>query len=903
MRESNRVSDIEDIESKLEELKIKVESLAGKLSSPELIDIERAVGELSETCRYLSSYMRLVFLGYKLLSKKELKSVSSLFSELESEIRESLNLEEVNLFLRTYDRYKVRRRKFKLALFEILTRLKEGKADVRLISTDGNLIPTVLTIGTDSDTWYVPIFRGGLISAVETLRSDTSKVITYITKGNVVAILKLRGRIEFDPYIESYISRVVFLLVNFSEVLSQRRKLRSVKRYTLKLQNRRFQCISRLVRVISAKRIPPEDLTFKDARNKLWRSMIRELKRLTGARYILLGILHKREGVTMRDMDMVSDLPQSYLKLLYDRYSDKPVPLISKACFSDNHLAQGITAFTLRDMDVRSAGDIEAFKLWQRMRVKELVSFLAPELRFGSLAIMYYLPKYSNSELRRFLKLISVILFQALEAYEYGRFLQVQMSALERLQRVLSRIKVGTELKDYLEYILEALHTAHPFITHSTLILKLRNKKLVLHSGEEISTDLQTELEAKLDRIQESFNSGEFKVLTLSNSFNLYSYKLQVDGGYIAFGLLIDESQLASTCKLNLPLVIRLLILTFELLLRYKITYERLHETYHQLSELFNAVPDPIILFDIGKDEIVANRQAIDVFQEANLKIVAKEVLETYYERRESFEWNYDSRTYYVSVRMVPYLSKCIITFSDITLLKRTHQESLFHAKIALLGNIVSGLAHELNNPLQIAVGYVQMIDETRLPSEYREHFRIVKSALDNMSSIMRRLTSFVKYQNYQPLEKIPVNPYIQEIIGLIRTHYEKHGINVRLTLDDKLPLVKVNISDLQNIVLNLVQNSFEAIVDSGVGDTIEVKSFYDKESNKLVITVEDNGPGIPQELNDKIYDTFFSTKLERKSAGLGLSLVKTIVSNYNGSIEHLSKPGHTVFTVKIPIE
>ena len=210
-----------------------------------------------------------------------------------------------------------------------------------------------------------------------------------------------------------------------------------------------------------------------------------------------------------------------------------------------------------------------------------------------------------------------------------------------------------------------------------------------------------------------------------------------------------------------------------------------------------------------------------------------------------------------------------------------------------------SAIAHELNNPLDGVMRYVNIckshVSENSVISEYLTE---MQSGLNRMAKILRSMIefSFAGDRNFSPVEKniVDVNNVLIETLSFYQHHALHNHIDIETELDSNLPLIRD--CGLQPIFVNFTQNALDAIVENG---KLQVKSY--QEDDNICVDFIDTGVGVDAQLKDKIFDPFFTTKTAGK--GLGLAIVKEIVGCYDGKIT-VEKvfAGGARFTVKLPI-
>lgn len=221
--------------------------------------------------------------------------------------------------------------------------------------------------------------------------------------------------------------------------------------------------------------------------------------------------------------------------------------------------------------------------------------------------------------------------------------------------------------------------------------------------------------------------------------------------------------------------------------------------------------------------------------------------------------------------------------------------------KLTALGELVAGVSHELNNPLQIIVGYSEMVMSDESVPEHCKTIssRIYESAI-RASKIVRNLREFAR-QREPVREMIDMRLVVDKVIELLDYELTASGIQIRKEYSD-IPLISADPSQMQQVILNLFKNAHDAIVETGKNEgTIRV-SIY-KKDNSLILEISDTGIGMPEDLINRIFEPFFTTKPVGKGTGLGLSITYGIIRQHNGTISVKSKPGEgTTFTIELPI-
>ena len=249
----------------------------------------------------------------------------------------------------------------------------------------------------------------------------------------------------------------------------------------------------------------------------------------------------------------------------------------------------------------------------------------------------------------------------------------------------------------------------------------------------------------------------------------------------------------------------------------------------------------------------------------------------------------------------------------DVT--ERQRREELLRRgeRMASLGTTLAGVAHELNNPLAAIGGFAQlMLRESTASEEDRAALQTIHHESNRAAKIVRDLLTFARREESQQRERIDLNDVIGYLMATQRYAMETRGIERELRLAPDLPPVLAERTQIEQVALNLLVNArqaLEAMIDApaeiGSGPRqraprIGVRTWTD--GARVMLEISDNGPGIPADLQSRIWDPFFTTKPEGEGTGLGLAMVHGIVTGYQGTIDVDSEPGSgTRFTVSLP--
>jgi PAS domain S-box-containing protein len=236
----------------------------------------------------------------------------------------------------------------------------------------------------------------------------------------------------------------------------------------------------------------------------------------------------------------------------------------------------------------------------------------------------------------------------------------------------------------------------------------------------------------------------------------------------------------------------------------------------------------------------------------------------------------------------------------DITDLKATRRHLMQAEKLSAMGELVSGVAHELNNPLAGVLGYAQLLMAGPMEARQQKAIdRIFESAL-RCQKIVQNLLSFARRH---PIEKkyLGLNGIVEKTLDLKGYQLRVNNINVVKRLDPDLPKTMLDFNQVQQVLLNLINNAQYALSGHRGHGTLTVSTAV--EGGRIRLRVEDDGPGIPPEVLGKIFDPFFTTKPVGEGTGLGLAVSYGIVRDHGGRIWADSPAGGgTAFNIELPV-
>lgn len=253
-----------------------------------------------------------------------------------------------------------------------------------------------------------------------------------------------------------------------------------------------------------------------------------------------------------------------------------------------------------------------------------------------------------------------------------------------------------------------------------------------------------------------------------------------------------------------------------------------------------------------------------------------------------------------------------IAVLLDVTQLKEMEQIALTQQKMATLGHVAATIAHEIRNPLSGLNLYLHALEkvlgEAEIPNpEVQERTKVViasmKSASTKMETIIGRVLSFSR-PGPPRMEPLDINVCIREAVAMARIPLQRAGVRVAVALQDDLPLCRGDMRLFEQVILNLLTNAAQAMEGQETERVIELSSSAvrsgPEEGRHVTVSVADSGPGIPEEVRERIFEPFVTTR--KLGIGIGLSITHKIISDHRGLIRAgTSRFGGALFTIELP--
>lgn len=256
------------------------------------------------------------------------------------------------------------------------------------------------------------------------------------------------------------------------------------------------------------------------------------------------------------------------------------------------------------------------------------------------------------------------------------------------------------------------------------------------------------------------------------------------------------------------------------------------------------------------------------------------------------------SQLLYAPVREGTRIPKVLALARDITEQRRAQTQLHQAEKLAAMGQLVSGVAHEINNPAAIISGFAQTLLLDQLTPEQRETMQMMYDEATRIGRITSNLLAFARAGSKERT-LVDLNDIVRRTYALRSYHLTTLNITVNLELDDDDPKLWANGSEMQQMLLNLLINAEQALTGITTRRAITIRTATI--DDRIRLQVADTGPGVPAEIHGKVFDPFFTTKPEGAGTGLGLSICYGIVQDHSGRIWLDSEPGEgAVFTVEL---
>jgi len=242
-----------------------------------------------------------------------------------------------------------------------------------------------------------------------------------------------------------------------------------------------------------------------------------------------------------------------------------------------------------------------------------------------------------------------------------------------------------------------------------------------------------------------------------------------------------------------------------------------------------------------------------------------------------------------------------IISVRDVTMEKKLEQQIIQSERLAAMGQMIGGFAHELNNPLTSILGMAELLQESEISEGARKQLTILHQQARRAAEIVQNLQYFAR-PPAPGRSQVNLNELVQRIVQMQTYPLRKSNVTVDFLPEPSIPAIVADPNQLMQVFLNLLLNAEQAIRESREKGTIRIR--IGRKPDSVWLMFQDDGPGITTENLAHIFDPFFTTKRPGRGTGLGLSICKTVLREHGGNIEVTTAPeGGAVFTITLPVK
>ena len=234
----------------------------------------------------------------------------------------------------------------------------------------------------------------------------------------------------------------------------------------------------------------------------------------------------------------------------------------------------------------------------------------------------------------------------------------------------------------------------------------------------------------------------------------------------------------------------------------------------------------------------------------------------------------------------------------DISEERRLREQLIHSERLSAIGQLVAGVAHEINNPLQGVLGFTELLLGSDVTGQVRRDIEHVRDDANRVAKIVRHLLAFARRSTLERAVA-DVNEVVRSTMSLRAFELRTAGIELKEELSPDVPVIVINREQIQQIVLNLLLNAEQALKTTGRRGTITMRSGVD--GDLVFLDVSDSGPGVPLELAGRIFEPFFSTKGVGQGTGLGLSVSLGIAEAHGGALSLVPQDGGACFRLTLP--
>lgn len=241
-----------------------------------------------------------------------------------------------------------------------------------------------------------------------------------------------------------------------------------------------------------------------------------------------------------------------------------------------------------------------------------------------------------------------------------------------------------------------------------------------------------------------------------------------------------------------------------------------------------------------------------------------------------------------------------VLVVEDQTERRRLQEQLIQSEKMSAIGQLIAGIAHDLNNPLASVVGFSDFLAEGgEIPPQLAEPIQVIRQEAERAATIVKNLLSFARSQEGERTLH-SIRSILESTLLLLRNQLMANKVEATLEVEPDLPDVEVNANQIKQVFVNLINNANQAIASDAPSGRIWINAKHQRDA--IAVSITDSGPGMIEEIATHVFEPFFTTKGEGEGTGLGLSICQGIVREHGGRILLDTKPGGgATFTVELP--
>jgi len=363
---------------------------------------------------------------------------------------------------------------------------------------------------------------------------------------------------------------------------------------------------------------------------------------------------------------------------------------------------------------------------------------------------------------------------------------------------------------------------------------------------------------------------------------------------------------------------------------RIRMRQQQLLENRNTLQALIDGIPNPIYTINDAWQLVAINTSKADELETTPDKLVNQVCYRAFFQREEPCEqclathtlnrkeaqgwtvtWTAEdhlSREWDVNAYPIPSReassARAVIVWQDRTEERRLESSLLQAGKLAAIGQLAAGVAHEINNPLTAVNANAEMLKMFMSPDdENYESVELIALAGERAAKVVRGLLDFARQEQYA-FTPDDVNRSIQQSLNLVQYQLQQANIAIISNMSDDLPLVTASWEHLKSVWLNLLVNARDTLQDVPGERQIEISTRLAEDEQQVIVLIRDNGQGMSEAELAHIFEPFYTTKDPGKGTGLGLATCHRIIEQHGGEINVVSAPGEgTTFVVRLPVD